>query len=47
MDQGSTSTDVKMEEEKKEEEPEIIVEGKNFVGNDVISVDFMSRIRKI
>jgi hypothetical protein len=32
-------------EENKKEEPEVIIEGKNFIGSDVVSVDFMSRIR--
>ena len=45
MDQANNQ-DVKMEESKKEE-PEIQIEGKSYIGNDVISVDFMSRIRKI
>lgn len=35
-----------MEEEVKNE-PEVVIEGKTLVGNDVISTDFMSRIRKI
>ena len=30
-----------------EKKPDITVEGKNFIGKDVISMDFMSRIRKI
>lgn len=34
-------------EEAKANEVKVTVEGKNFIGKDVISQDFMSRIRQV
>ena len=39
--------DVKMTEEKNLDQVDITTEGKNYIGSDVVSTDFMSKIRKI
>lgn len=45
--ESTNKKDIQMEGDEKKAEQSITIEGKNFIGEDVISKDFMSRIRKI